>query len=262
MMNQAFKCVMQLTKKYNIDESHSLKHSMEVMKLSEDTYGSEVRQNYHLKTQKNVIIAAAVLHDMCDRKYVTDESVALAEIRGFMSGFLSETEMNAVINIITTMSYSKVKKSGYPELGEYQLAYHIVREADLLAAYDIDRCTIFAMNVHNMEYGEALERARALFDERVMTYYSDGLFVTDYSKRKAYELHSKCLAERVSVEWTCNCKKIECSGCSDTKFWNGRNSSALQNCTNRGCVNFTCRCNKFACGYCNQAQIGCDGCNL
>ena len=261
MMNQAFKCVMCLTKKYNIDESHSLKHSMEVLKFAEDIYGSEVREHPHIKTQKNVIVAAAILHDMCDRKYVTDESVALAEIREFMTGCLSEAEMNVVIDIITTMSYSKVKKHGYPELGEYQLAYHIVREADLLAAYDIDRCTIFAMNVHNLEYTESFKRARTLFDERVLTYRSDGLFVTDYSKRKAGELHSKCVLERVSVEWTCDCEKVECSGCSDTKFWDGRNSCALLNCTNTRCKNFTCRCNKFACVYCNQAQVGCDKCS-
>ena len=29
------------------------------------------------------------------------------------------------------MSYSKVKKSGFPDMNEFQTAYHIVRESDL-----------------------------------------------------------------------------------------------------------------------------------
>jgi hypothetical protein len=89
------------------------------------------------------------------------------------------------------MSYSKVKKNGYPDLGEYQLAYHIVREADLLAAYDIDRCVIFGMAVTKLNYTDAFARATELYRERVLTYRSDGLFVTDWSKRKSLELESK-----------------------------------------------------------------------
>ena len=64
-----------------------------------------------------------------------------------------------------------------------------MREADLLSAYDIDRCIIFAMAVHKMDYSEATVRASELFKERVMKYIDDGLFVTEYSKRKAGELH-------------------------------------------------------------------------
>ena len=41
------------------------------------------------------------------------------------------------------MSYSKVKVHGYPELGDYQLAYHIVRESDLLTAYNIPRSIVY-----------------------------------------------------------------------------------------------------------------------
>ena len=122
---------------------------------------------------------------MCDKKYV-DEVEGLAEIQRYMSEF---SDFPVIAKIITTMSYSKVKKNGYPDLGIYQLAYHIVREADLLAAYDIDRCIIFAMAVHKMDYSEATVRASELFKERVMKYIDDGLFVTEYSKRKAGELH-------------------------------------------------------------------------
>jgi len=83
-----------------------------------------------------------------------------------------------------------VKKKGYPDLGEYQLAYHIVREADLLAAYDIHRCIIYGMAVDKMTYTMAVERATVLFAGRVLKYRDDGLFVTAWSQAKSLELHN------------------------------------------------------------------------
>jgi hypothetical protein len=89
------------------------------------------------------------------------------------------------------MSYSKVKVNGYPDLAEYQTAYHIVREADLLAAYDIDRCIMFGMFNDGVEYSDALVRAKDIFTTRVLTYRSDNLFVTDRSKQLSEALHRR-----------------------------------------------------------------------
>ena len=190
MQDQAFKCVMELTKKYNVDESHALKHSMEVLRFADNIYKSELGLNPSLLKHRPIIVSAAIVHDMCDRKYMPDEAAAIREIRAFMVGVLTECELDVVESIITTMSYSKVKKNGYPDLGEYQLAYHIVREADLLAAYDIDRCIIYGMSVDGLTYSVAVERANVLFVDRVMKYRSDGLFVTEWSKTKSLELHN------------------------------------------------------------------------
>jgi HD superfamily phosphodiesterase len=245
MLNHAFKCVLHLSKKYNIDESHSLKHSMEVLKFAEDIYCDEVTNTPILRGQRNVIMTAAILHDMCDRKYVSDEATAIEEIRDFMKGQLSDTEMDVVVQIITTMSYSKVKKNGFPNLGRYQTAYHVVREADLLAAYDIDRCVMFAIYVHKMEYEEAVKRARVLYKERVMSYRQDGLFHTPYSQRKSFELHVKNMADFHSDEIVIQSDEI-CDQCFEDRFWGG-----VGDCTNRVCKKFTCRCNKFRCSACH-----------
>jgi hypothetical protein len=164
---------------------------MEVMRFAYEIFTSERQSNPHITSQETIILAAAILHDMCDRKYVPDEAVAIQEIRDFMAGHLTADELDIIVSIVTTMSYSKVKKSGYPDLGEYQLAYHIVREADLLAAYDIDRCVIFGMAVTKLNYTDAFARATELYRERVLTYRSDGLFVTEYSNRRSLELESK-----------------------------------------------------------------------
>jgi hypothetical protein len=86
-----------------------------------------------------------------------------------------------------------VCKNGYPDMGEYQLAYHIVREADLLAAYDIDRCVIFGMYIDKLNYMDALSRAKVLFTSRVLAYITDNLFITNYSKTKSKILHDYAL---------------------------------------------------------------------
>ena len=197
MQNQAFNCVMDFMKRYNIDESHSLKHSMEVMRFAESIYTNELTKCPHLELQKNIILASAILHDMCDRKYISDEAVAISEIREYMRDIFTDTEFDIVASIITTMSYSKVKNKGYPDLGEYQLAYHIVREADLLAAYDIDRCIIYGMTVDKISYTAAVERATVLFSDRVLKYREDGLFITEWSKAKSLELHNSSILRMV-----------------------------------------------------------------
>jgi hypothetical protein len=98
-------------------------------------------------------------------------------------------------NIIGTMSYSKVKANGYPNLEKFQLAYHIVREADLLSAYDIDRCIIYGMYVEKLDYDKALKRAIELFESRILKYRSDNLFITQYSKIESFKLHKKAVKE-------------------------------------------------------------------
>jgi len=112
------------------------------------------------------------------------------------------SDLEAMAQIIGTMSYSKVKVNGYPNLGEYQLAYHIVREADLLAAYDIDRCIMYRMynNSHNnITYSESLLEALDLFDYRVFKMRKDKLFVTNFAKRESLKLHRKALKDVVSL---------------------------------------------------------------
>ena len=192
LINAAFECVIKMSAKYKIDESHSLKHSMEVYKFAREIYESELDMNPYLKGQCRVIFAAAILHDMCDRKYM-EEAKGVADIKENMSFVMTTEELDIIEKIITTMSYSKVKRYGYPDLGKYQLAYHITREADLLAAYDIDRCIIFGMMVDGLGYIESSSRAEGLFEERVLKYIEDGLFVTAYSIHKSFELHNKAL---------------------------------------------------------------------
>ena len=190
LINRGFNYVVETCQQYKIDESHGLKHSMEVYQFAKQIYESEVIKNPYLENHKEIIYMAAIGHDMCDKKYM-DEKEGIIKYQKYLSEYMTPENLEIVGKIIGTMSYSKVKVNGYPKLGENQLAYHIVREADLLAAYDIDRCIIYTMYRDNCEYNKALEVALDLFDYRVFRMRQDRLFKTSYSKKESLKLHKR-----------------------------------------------------------------------
>lgn len=198
LINHTFKYVLETTKFHQIDESHGVKHSMEVFGFAKRIYNSELVNNPFLKNQKNIIFTAAIGHDMCDKKYM-DEAYGIKKYKSHLSEFMRPEELEIVGKIISTMSYSKVKANGYPDLGEYQLAYHIVREADLLAAYDIDRSIMYTMHRDSCNYEDALKDALRLFDCRVFKMRSDRLFVTSYSRKESLKLHRKAQKDVASL---------------------------------------------------------------
>jgi hypothetical protein len=199
LLNRLFHFIMLATQKHNIDESHGVSHSMNVLFYANQIYQSELFKFPHLETQERIIYVSAALHDMADKKYVA-ENQGIQEIVGFLNESQEEVcnpitpaEIDVITTIIQTMSYSKVKKQGFPDLGEYQPAYHIVREADLLTAYDFDRCLIYNMKQKNGNILDAIDEAEDLFTKRMFLHNSHGLFLTDYSKQKSLELHSDAL---------------------------------------------------------------------
>jgi len=190
--------VLLTTKKYQIDESHGLSHSMNVLHYANKIYESEIENYPILKNQEKLIYVSAILHDMCDKKYL-DEAAGLREIESFLQeeDALTPTEINMSKQIMSTMSYSKVKQLGFPIMGGYQKAYHIVREADLLTAYDFDRCIIYKINKNGGDLEDAFKNANELFENRVLKHNDDELFLFDYSKRESLVLHEVAL-QRIS----------------------------------------------------------------
>ena len=180
--------------KHNIDESHSLGHSMKVLYNAHQIYQNTVHSHPSLKQQLPIIYSASVLHDMCDKKYMNPYE-GIKEINQLLSDKMGHSEILFTKQIIQTMSYSTVKKYGYPSLGKYQMAYHIVREADLLAAYDVDRSIIYHMHKTNGNFTESYQNALDLFETRVFKHDDDQLFITEYSKMKSREYHKHALSQ-------------------------------------------------------------------
>ena len=192
IINAAFRYVIKTSKQFNIDESHSLRHSMDVFHFANNIYNSEIYINPFLKEQKIVIMCSAILHDMCDKKYI-DEQLGITNMNLYMQSYIPSEDITLINNIISSMSYSTVKKNGYPNLQNYNLAYHIVREADLLAGYDYERCIIYQMMQQNDDYFTSIKRANDVFQKRTLQYIKDDLFVTDYSKELSKVLHNNAL---------------------------------------------------------------------
>jgi len=164
---------------------------MNVFHYANKIYEDEVKKYPILKNQENIIYVSAILHDMCDKKYM-DETHGLTEIDDFLQNehILNPNDIAVCKLIMSTMSYSKVKKNGFPTIGGYQKAYHIVREADLLTAYDFDRCMIYKMNQNDGNIEDAFNNANNLFNIRVLKHNEDNLFTLDYSKRESIILHN------------------------------------------------------------------------
>lgn len=194
-LNQLFAFVLMMSKKYNIDQSHSEGHSMQVLRFAEENMKSQLDMFPYLEDQTDVIITASVLHDMCDKKYMNQYEGA-KEIAQFlkMEVKMSPKEVHFTKKIMETMSYSTVKKNGYPEMGDYEMAYHVVREADLLASYDFDRSVIYHLNRGNnltSSYYNALE----IFYERVFNYNTDKLLISPYAMKKSQSLSMKAIKQ-------------------------------------------------------------------
>jgi HD superfamily phosphodiesterase len=207
LFNYLFNFVIFTSRLFNIDESHSLKHSMDVFYLSNKIYESELGNNSFLINHKNIIDTVSILHDMCDKKYM-DEKEGIKRITNYLDGRLPQKEIDISVKIMSTMSYSTIKKYGFPDLGEYQLAYNIVREADLLASYDFDRCIMYQMLKNNEPYDKSFNDALNIFDNRVFKYNDDKLFTTKYAQKLSKTLHNKALKRIGNLNKMLNIKKI------------------------------------------------------
>uniref|UniRef100_A0A6C0DSF1 HD domain-containing protein n=1 Tax=viral metagenome TaxID=1070528 RepID=A0A6C0DSF1_9ZZZZ len=192
LINQLLYFVLLTSKKYNIDESHGLTHSINVLHFANELFEYEKVLYPRITNHDKIIYVSAALHDMCDKKYL-DVNDGINEIEDFLQDKLVPNEINIVKQIITTMSYSKVKVDGFPHLGQFQNAYNIVREADLLAAYDFDRCIVYGMHIKGSSIDVAYDEAYRLFHNRVFRHEEDGLLTSDYSKAKHNILKNRAL---------------------------------------------------------------------
>jgi HD superfamily phosphodiesterase len=199
-----FAFVQENCKKYGIDESHGLKHSMGTVCWAEKL---ALAYNDIPPYEYDIIIYSAALHDMCDSKY-RNLSEASDEIYSWLlEQQCTKETANAVIDIITTISYSKLKMSQidgkpkiYPDHGRWQRAYHIVRHADLLEAYRVVRCYLYSKHRKPAwSEDELWAETRKIFDERIFKYVSDGWIFLEQALKFVPDLERealRCFRER------------------------------------------------------------------
>ena len=195
-------CIVNFVKKtaveYNIDESHGVNHSYRVFNyarlilidlLSKKTTLIEGQDN---TTSIAIILVAAFVHDMCDKKYI-DESIGISRIRDHLAIIYENKMIDDIVSIITKISYSKRLErlnKGLPMIdnGDLQLATEIVCDADMLDAYLPERCLTY-QNFHNPGNDEINRRyAKNLLKTRVLQ-YRDKFLNTEKALELAIPLH-------------------------------------------------------------------------
>lgn len=178
-MKPVWDFVERTCREQGIDDSHGLKHAKScvervrlLMEDEHDLTDEEVKMAYY----------ACALHDMCDKKY-TDVPTALVKLRHWLleqDWSLSDTFV--LLDIVNTMSYSKLKKTAfeegkivYPDHGVWNRVYHLVRHADLLDAYVVGRCLLYTKHsLPDISDDTAWSIVEDLFDTRIFKYVSDG----------------------------------------------------------------------------------------
>ncbi len=190
---------------YEIDCSHGIQHSFGTMHYTGiilDYYLARktiLIEGFSQDTAILFIKITAFVHDMMDDKYVIENKKQYIEqktrdlIQGIDYFIGHDNVYQTMIDIIDNMSYSKrqkIRASGNDiNLGKLQLALEIVRDADLLEGYKIDRCRQFSIHKKNAMLEQQLnEEVYNLMSERVLTYY-DKEISTPIGKILAKPLH-------------------------------------------------------------------------
>jgi hypothetical protein len=207
-MDRLFEFINKMCVDYGIDESHGVKHAK----------GTAARAQQILETlelvspeERRMAVYAAALHDTCDHKY-TDVEEASTKIKDWLISIgWSKNDSEALIGIITTMSYSQLKKKNspglepiYPDHGRWSRAYHVARSADILESYIVARCILYDRHISpSKSEDEHWKRAEELFEERVFRYRLERWLQIPEAVRQSIELEEeakRCLANR-SLEW-------------------------------------------------------------
>lgn len=174
-MEDIYEYVEHMCKKYKIDESHDVTHAKDCVEFAEQLIEENTSDQ-----ERMITLYAAALHDTVDKKYVPVRD-ACAQLRIFLYAIgLSDEDASVIINIITTMSYSYLKARkeeglGYPNHGQWDRAYHIVRHADLLCSYRVNRCYQYQKRITpDMPKKDCWRKVETIFESRMMRYVSDG----------------------------------------------------------------------------------------
>jgi len=198
-MERLFAYIAECCKNYDIDESHGLKHSINTVEWAKLLMAAETERTN--PSEERMILYSAALHDMCDAKYRNPKE-ASEEIRIWLvdSEKWSDETATALVNIIMTMSYSKLKasmrngKPVYPDHGPWQRAYHIARHADLLEGYKVRRCMLYTKHRLPQETPSAYwPIVREVFYTRVLNYVSDGWIFLPKAVELSVDLHRKAV---------------------------------------------------------------------
>ena len=134
---------MNTVAKYKIDESHGLSHAFQVLTQANSIYESEVIKIPELKEHEKVIYIAAIVHDMCDDKYIN-----------------IETGLDCIVFFLST---NKVFKLAEEELVHYRLfskmAVNVVKIVNEAPLHKLNLLNNFNQNKLTCESCDEIKKA-------------------------------------------------------------------------------------------------------
>jgi len=179
MLRLSHDLVRAMTK--GVDESHNHKHSEEVL-----FWSNEIMRRVDTKKlsrwEIEMIGHCCILHDLLDRKYNIRgaEGAVASHLRRL--GYTDEMT-RVMTDIMTSLSYHKtVHRTGttFPDWihDGYWNVYHIVRESDLLASFNLWRMIDFGRHRRGITDPDTLSNdAIRMFLERMDTLIEKGAFI-------------------------------------------------------------------------------------
>jgi hypothetical protein len=214
----------EMIQNFNMDDSHGLVHCYSVYtickhilwNLDKDQHVKQYLQctnstfittslitDMTLEESIHTILYAAFVHDTIDKKYMQEEQ-GIKILQDYASLHLMKSYMiEAIIQVITHISYStrmKQRKLGLDEIpkNQYILATYIVADADLLAGYEPARCWRYTIRTMEKEStpgsknSQVIEQTFLSLMNSRMTLYKDMVY-TQWAKQKALVLHAELL---------------------------------------------------------------------
>lgn len=166
----------------SVDESHNHRHSEEVLFWSNEIMRRRVDTKELSRWEIEMIGHCCILHDLLDQKYDLPGAEGAVATHLRRLGFTHEMT-KIMIDIMTSMSYHKtVHRTGvsFPEWinDGYWHVYHIVRESDLLASFNLSRMIEFGRHRRGITDPDILsDHAITMFLDRMDTLIEKGAFI-------------------------------------------------------------------------------------
>lgn len=203
--------VCETSTKYNYDRSHNIIHSMDVLKFTHmimDNHPSAI------PNVRDEVYVTGMLHDMIDRKY-RDPEDAYKDVNDFILNELnfSPEQASFMMLSMSTMSHSKTvidDRFKEPEWvmdpwtpSKYVFLWHCVRQADLLASYDIERMLSYKYYKVDNCIQNVIDDTLKTYENRILKLRSiPRLFPSFWAKQESarLEIKSNELIEKLKSE--------------------------------------------------------------
>jgi len=181
-----------------IDPSHNHIHGKEVLFWAHDILS---RLSYRLhRNDLDMIAHMSLLHDLLDKKYDHTPYHIEEEMTQHLLGttLFSPSQIDMMIRIMKCSSYTWTVLHGYPtwlmdQPIHLQEVYHIFREADLLASYNLARMIEYRWRrCPWMTNEEVREESLQFYESRIGTQIQKKLFVHEEAEDRAKQLDALC----------------------------------------------------------------------